>query len=472
VVKTVRFTNCTVYTPWDIADSLVFSDRVIQVGGGLRGDVEVDLHGALVVPGFVDAHAHLRSTAFKLATLDLQGKSREEVVVYLRHASPTLNGWVYARGWDESFWGGGDYLTPDEIESEHPVLAVRVDGHMGVLNPKGVSAARSMGIEPSSSGVVRENELARLESIITEGFDASSWLEKAQEYCLEKGVTAVCDIGKPENVEYYLQNPPKIRIVYSPIGLTGRGWRTGEELAPNLYVGFTKLFADGSIGARTAAVSSGYADGEGEPRLFYTDSQLEATYRESISSGMEVMTHAIGDLAVAQVLRVSKRFSGRRLRVEHNELVIPEELEADEVGLVCSMQPNFLQWSAPGGLYERRLGSYVISANNHFRCLLERGVRLAFGSDSMPLDPAYGISLALNPPHPKQKLSLQEAITCYTYNSAYANHLETRLGSIEVGKAADLVVLETSPKLKVTQTYLGGVRVPSSFRRKQRESIG
>jgi len=59
----------------------------------------------------------------------------------------------------------------------------------------------------------------------------------------------------------------------------------GEELAPNLYVGFTKLFADGSIGARTAAVSSGYADGEGEPRLFYTDSQLEATYRESISSG-------------------------------------------------------------------------------------------------------------------------------------------------------------------------------------------
>jgi predicted amidohydrolase YtcJ len=124
------------------------------------------------------------------------------------------------------------------------------------------------------------------------------------------------------------------------------------------------------------------------------------------------MTHAIGDLAVNQVIRVSKKFRGRRLRVEHNELVIPEESEADEVDLVCSMQPNFLQWSAQGGLYERRLGPYILSANNHFRCLLERGVRLAFGSDSMPLDPVYGISLTLNPPHHKQKLSLQKAITC------------------------------------------------------------
>ncbi|PSN85904.1 hypothetical protein B9Q03_12005 [Candidatus Marsarchaeota G2 archaeon OSP_D] len=232
------------------------------------------------------------------------------------------------------------------------------------------------------------------------------------------------------------------------------------------------MFADGSIGARTAAVSLGYVDGKGEPRLLYTDSQLAAIYNESLSLGMEVMTHAIGDLAVNQVIRVSKKFRGRRLRVEHNELVIPEELEDDEVDLVCSMQPNFLQWSAPGGLYERRLGSYVLSANNHFRCLLERGVRFAFGSDSMPLDPVYGISLTLNPLHHKQKLSLQEAITCYTYNSAYANHLETWLGSIEVGKTADLVVLETHPKLRVTQAYLGGVRVPSSLRGKQRESIG
>ncbi|PSN89337.1 hypothetical protein B9Q03_08585, partial [Candidatus Marsarchaeota G2 archaeon OSP_D] len=154
MVKTVRLTNCTVYTPWDTADSLVFSDRVIQVGGGLRGDAEVDLHGALVVPGFVDAHAHVRSTAFKLATVDLQGKSREDVVGYPRRASPTMNGWVYARGWDESLWGGGDYLTPDEIGSESPVLAVRVDGHMGVLNRRGIALARSIGVEVTGSGLV------------------------------------------------------------------------------------------------------------------------------------------------------------------------------------------------------------------------------------------------------------------------------------------------------------------------------
>ncbi|PSN94841.1 hypothetical protein B9Q06_07625 [Candidatus Marsarchaeota G2 archaeon ECH_B_2] len=228
VVKTVRLTNCTVYTPWDTSDSLVFSDRVVQVGGGLRGDAEVDLHGALVVPGFVDAHAHVRSTAFKLATVDLQGKSREDVVGYPRRASPTMNGWVYARGWDESLWGGGDYLTPDEIGSESPVLAVRVDGHMGVLNRRGIALARSIGVEVTGSGLVRESELVKLESKITESFDPSGWMEMAQEYCLEKGVTAVCDIGQPANVEYYLRKPPIMRVVFSPIGLTRRGWRTGE----------------------------------------------------------------------------------------------------------------------------------------------------------------------------------------------------------------------------------------------------
>ncbi|MEM0121615.1 MAG: amidohydrolase family protein, partial [Thermoprotei archaeon] len=98
MARTVRFTNCAVYTPWEVGDSLVFSDRVVQVGGGLRGDVEVDLHGAIVAPGFVDAHVHLRSTAFKLATVDLQGMSRGEVVAHLRSAAPTMNGWVYARG--------------------------------------------------------------------------------------------------------------------------------------------------------------------------------------------------------------------------------------------------------------------------------------------------------------------------------------------------------------------------------------
>ncbi|MEM0271381.1 MAG: amidohydrolase family protein [Thermoprotei archaeon] len=460
MARTVRFTNCAVYTPWEVGDSLVFSDRVVQVGGGLRGDVEVDLHGAIVAPGFVDAHVHLRSTAFKLATVDLQGMSRGEVVAHLRSAAPTMNGWVYARGWDESFWGEGGYLTPDEIDNNNPVLAVRVDGHMGVLNRRGMSVAAGMGVQVSPDGLVKENELVKLETKVTEGYNADEYLKKAQDYCLERGVVAVCDIARPEAVEYYLKNPPKIRVVFSPIGIVNmEGWRTGVELAPNLYVGFTKLFADGSIGARTAAVSSGYADGVGDPRLFYTDEQLEALYTSSLGSGMEVMTHAIGDLAVAQVVRVSKRFKGRRLRVEHNELAIPESLEGDEVGLVCSMQPNFLQWSACGGLYERRLGSYAISSNNHFRCLVDRGVKLAFGSDSMPLDPAYGIRLVLNPPHPKQKLNLQEAITCYTYNSAYANRLETLLGSLEVGKPADLIVLEASPKLRVTKTYLGGVRV-------------
>jgi predicted amidohydrolase YtcJ len=458
-MRTTRFTNCVVYTPWDTADSVVFSDRIIQVGGGLRADVEVDLGGAVVAPGFVDSHAHLRSTAFKLATVDLQGKTRLQVVRYLSDAQPNMGGWVYARGWDESFWDKPEYLAPDEIENSAPVLAVRVDGHMGVVNTEGIRVARSLGLNVGVDGVVREGELTKLVGEITRWYSYDEWLTRAQDHCLEEGVTTVCDIDQAHTVDHYIERPPKVRVVLCPIGLSNFKWRTGEEVGPNLYWGFTKLFADGSIGARTAAVSSGYVDGSGDPRLLYTDSQLEAVYTESLSRGMEPMTHAIGDLAVAQVIRVSGRFAGRRLRVEHNELVLPEELEANEASVVCSMQPNFLQWSYPGGLYERRLGPAAVHSNNHYACLLRLGVRVAFGSDSMPLGPANGINLALNPPSPKQKLSLRGALTCYTYNSAYANHLEHLVGSIEPGKAADLVVLDTEPRVKVKQTYFGGIKV-------------
>ncbi|PSO05804.1 hypothetical protein B9Q13_00735 [Candidatus Marsarchaeota G2 archaeon ECH_B_SAG-G16] len=461
VPKSIRFTNCVVYTPWRIEDSVVFTDKVLQVGGSLKADVELDLSGAIVAPAFIDSHVHMSSSAFKLATIDLQGKSKREVLKHLKTAKPAFSGWVYARGWDESFWSKKQYLKPDEIENQNPVLAVRVDGHIGVLNRKAIELAQSMGINVTTDGIVMEHELTRLVSQITKEFDLSEWLLKAQSECLKLGVTTVCDIESDEFLSYYLRSPPKIRVVFSPIGLTKRAWKTGEVITSKLFIGFTKLFADGSIGARTAAVSLDYRDQIGNPTLFYSDSQLESLYKESLSRGMEVMTHAIGDLAVQQVVRVSRKFQNRRLRIEHNELVLPEELEAQEVNLVCSMQPNFLQWSYPGGLYEKRLGEHILSRNNHFKCLLEQGAVVAFGSDSMPLDPVYGIKLALNAPNPKQRLTLKEAIRCYTYNSAYANHLEAQLGSIEVGKTADLVILD-SQSLHVLQTYFEGVKVYST----------
>jgi len=208
-------------------------------------------------------------------------------------------------------------------------------------------------------------------------------------------------------------------------------------------------------------MSDGYRDSDASPSLVYSDSQLEALYSEIISSGNDVMTHAIGDVAIDQVIRTTKKFDKGRLKIEHNEFVLPLRTEMEEKGMVVSMQPNFLRWSFKGGMYERRLGSGYIGLNNRFGSLLKNGVKVAFGSDSMPVGPMYGINLAMKPPTSGQKISFDQAIKCYTENSAYALHLEGITGMLEPGKKSDIVALDRND-LSVLKTYFEGVEKYSS----------
>jgi predicted amidohydrolase YtcJ len=138
-----------------------------------------------------------------------------------------------------------------------------------------------------------------------------------------------------------------------------------------------------------------------------------------------------------------------------------------ELGVIASMQPNFLQWSGPGGLYEARLGPGRDARIDPHRKVLDAGVALAFGSDGMPFGPLYGIHLAVNAPHPDQKVSVAEAIHAYTLGAAYAAFEEDSLGSLEPGKLADFIVLSRDPaqaptkinEIAIERTYLAGERV-------------
>ncbi|MCJ2555440.1 MAG: amidohydrolase family protein, partial [Candidatus Thermoplasmatota archaeon] len=157
---------------------------------------------------------------------------------------------------------------------------------------------------------------------------------------------------------------------------------------------------------------------------------------------------------------------GFRHRIEHLELPTEEDLrEARRLGLVASMQPNFVgQWSRPGGMYEDRLGPERLKGNNPFRRILDMGIPLAFGSDNMPLSPLYGVHWAVNAPFEAQRLTVEEALRAYTLGSAYASGEEALKGSLDPGKLADLVVLEKDPwerpetieDIPVYATILGG----------------
>jgi hypothetical protein len=212
-------------------------------------------------------------------------------------------------------------------------------------------------------------------------------------------------------------------------------------------VGAVKSYTDGSFGAHTARLRDPYEDG-GTGQWVVPPAELEALVERVDGAGLQMATHAIGDAAIEATLDAYEGTSGERHRIEHAELLpddLLERLAARDPGdLVVSAQPNFHRWAREGGLYERLLGDRA-ALTNRLGDLAEAGVPLAFGSDCMPLGPLYGVQQAVTAPTTGQRLSVTQALRAYTHGAARAGFDEDRLGTVEAGTCADLVVLEASP---------------------------
>ena len=185
------------------------------------------------------------------------------------------------------------------------------------------------------------------------------------------------------------------------------------------------------------------------------------------------MTHAIGDAAIDMVisafedLKDKTRIREQRHRIEHAELINEWQIRrAAGMGIILSMQPNFVgRWQLEGGLYESRFDEEIVRGMNMFRTALDNGARIAFGSDGMPYGPLYGIWSATTHPNERVRISVEEAVRCYTMESAYSSFLERTLGSLSVGKRADFVVLSKDimkippqqiKDVGIDMTFLGG----------------
>ncbi|MEO0192659.1 MAG: amidohydrolase family protein, partial [candidate division WOR-3 bacterium] len=195
------------------------------------------------------------------------------------------------------------------------------------------------------------------------------------------------------------------------------GIRTG--FGGRLRIGGVKVFLDGSIGARTARFKRPYADTRGRGVLTCTPDDLAAILKTASAAGIRVLTHAIGDEAIEMALSVYRETidPGNPMghTIEHAEAISQKGLDmAAEMGVVLSVQPNFLQWQAPGGLYEKALGRRRARSLNPFRRMLGRGARVLFGSDSMPPGPQYGIGLAINHPNPDERIEPLQALALYS----------------------------------------------------------
>ena len=419
---------------------------------------EIDLEGRTLIPGFIDCHTHFKSMGLQKFNVDLsKTKSVQEAVSLLekRAAKTEKNKWVRGFSWDESFWTEKRYLSPDDLSGiENPVCATRVDGHMAVLND---TAQKILGVK---NGYLYEDELFKLPSMLPEE-DEEDALESAVQTAHEQGVTSIHD--NPMDVKSFLlyqKKRRKVRIyVNLPVSVldavNSTCLRTGFG---NEWVKFggIKLFTDGSIGAKTAAVSFPYKDEDTKGLLVYTDNGLKDIFKRAYPN--QTAVHAIGDRAIQQVLNCS--VPGERNRIEHAELVTDEQIpQIKNLGLILSMQPNFLQWSHPGGLYDNRFGTGI---DNRVAVLQKAGIPLVFGSDCMPFSPLYGIAQVVNAPFEEQQVSVMDALTMYTVNGAYASFEEDIKGTIEKGKLADFVVLSGDPReedistINVDMTIVGG----------------
>jgi hypothetical protein len=476
-------TNAEVHTlarPDETHEAVAVRDgRIVRAGDAY--DLEflagvdtrvVDCEGRVVLPGFVDAHTHLAVVGRKRVHADLSGaESRAAALDRLadRAAAVDAGDPVLGFGYDESAWDEGGYLTRadlDAVDADGPVVAVREDLHLASLSSAALErfgdglpaeGVRREGGEPT--GVVVEAAAeAVLDAVAPDPAETATLLRAAQRHANERGVTGVHDMvrrshapGVYRDLERAGDLTLRVRLNYWADhldALAETGLRTGHG-SDLVRVGAIKTFTDGSIGGRTARLSTPYDDAPGERGEWTV---APAAFRDLLdraeAAGFQVAAHAIGDEAVDAVLDVVDDCAdpgAARHRIEHAELATDAAIEriADR-GIVASVQPNFHRWAGESGLYDARLGDRRTETNRLGR-LADAGAHLAFGSDCMPLDPLFGVHHAVNAPTAAQGLGVTEALRAYTLGSAYAGFDEDRLGTVAAGKCADLVVLDRSP---------------------------
>lgn len=476
-------TNAEVHTlaePDETYEAVAVRDgRIVRVDSAYEVDflvgaetTVIDLEGRVLLPGFVDAHTHMEMVGKYLVYGDLSdAASPDEAVETLADvAAERDDDYVLGYGYDESTWDESRYLTREDLDAvseSRPVIAFREDMHTASVN--GLVIDRYGGEFPEHdiqredgepTGVVTEEALDTLFEITAPGpAKTRKLLEAATEHAVELGVTSVHDMVRRSYAPRVYREmetdddlPVRVRLNYwvdhlDAVLETGLTTNSGSD---RVQVGAIKTYTDGTLGGRTAKLSEPYVDGEGTGKWVVDPDELAEWVERAEEAGLQFAAHAIGDAAIEEVLDVYERVADdpaeSRHRVEHVELATDDIIERfADLGVIASVQPNFLKWAREGGLYESRLGPDRARASNRLAVLLGVGVDLAFGSDTMPLGPLFGVEQTLTAPVPDQRVDVTDALRAYTSGGAYAGFDENRLGTVEVGKLADLVALEQSP---------------------------
>jgi len=491
---------------WPSVEALIVRDGVVEAAGSLAeleplaaGCERVDLRGGVALPGLQDAHGHFEALGTALETVDLRGcSSYGELVerVRARAAQVPTGSWIEGRGWDQNLWNPPEFPQHAELSAalpDHPVLLQRVDGHALLANAKAMELAGVLGARESElvgeggrvlldaarqpTGVFIDDACALVQRAVPPPSRAvrEARFLRAQQELLSLGLTAVHDMGiDREGIDILrsLQERGQLRVRAIEY-LSGDGELSASDVRglplqarddATLSVVGVKLYADGALGSRGAALLEPYHDDPGHSGLALLDGEsLQRAVGVCASHGLQPAVHAIGDRANRMVLDAyefqSERdpaFRALRPRVEHAQVVAPADwARFESLGAIASMQPTHATSDMPWA--PQRLGPGRIAGAYAWRRLVHDPAQLAFGSD-FPVespDPRLGLYAAVTCARPdgtpaggflpEQRLTPAEAFAAFTHGAARAAREEHRRGRLLPGYAADMTVFAADP---------------------------
>ncbi|GIU99750.1 MAG: amidohydrolase [Actinomycetota bacterium] len=448
----------------------------VGVGDPPSADRVVDLPGATILPGFVDAHVHLTGTGIHQQAPEVgRARSAPELLEALRGVLARRTGPTLVHGWDESAWDLREPPTRAELDAltDRPLTAVRADGHLSLANSPALVLSGALalpGVERDAAGeptgVVRGEANVALQRWFTVNLsrhDLEALQLSAAALAASHGVTCVHEMSMIDQrgmgeLEVLLAQRERLPVDVVPYPVTTDVGRAIELGLPRVG---GDLPVDGSIGARTAWLREPYRDAGHRGTAFLAGEELATFLRDGHLAGLQVGVHAIGDAALAAVIeaweavyraldsRGRRHLRARRHRIEHAEMLEPDLLErAAMLGLALSVQPSFdAAWGGPGGLYEQALGAERAGAMNPFRSILARGMEMGAGSDSpiVTIDPMAAIAAFEGHHEPSERLLREEAVRAHTIGGARLAHQEGKKGALEPGAHADLVAYPADP---------------------------
>lgn len=511
-------TNANIYTVNDAlpkAQAFAIKDGLF-IGVGSSKEINnqftskeiLNLKGKTIVPGLIDGHCHFNDLGFFMQQVDLTGTtSLNEVVnrVLAFQKENNLN-FITGYGWDQNDWETKQYPTKDQLDlhfPETPVVLSRIDDHAFLVNQAALNLA---GINSQTSvsggeivkkkgqitGILIDNAKDMVKKIMPKAGIKQSVkaLKDAESHCLKLGLTTLSDAGLPkETIDLIdsLQKNDELKIkVYAMVSVSPENLdyyiKKGITKTDRLHVRSFKIYADGALGSRGAALKQPYSDREGHFGAMVTSlDDLDQIANTIAKSDFQMNTHAIGDSANAYVLktyaRVLKSQTNRRWRIEHAQVIDPDDFDYF-TEIIPSVQPTH----ATSDMYwaEDRLGPERIKGAYAYKTLLEINGRIVLGTD-FPVEkvnpmltfysavarkdltgyPEEGFQI-------NNGLSREETLKGMTIWAAYANFEEKEKGSIEKNKLADFVILdqdimevpiEEVPNIKIVGTYINGEKV-------------